>query len=189
VISNASANSEPSPLCIWTIGHSTRSLEEFLDLLRSQKIQAVADVRRFPGSRKHPQFNAESLKVSLQENGIEYFWFEELGGRRRPQPQSRNTVWRNQSFRAYADYMETEEFQHGLERLLDLVRARRTAIMCSEAVWWRCHRALVSDALKVTGTRVLHILEQGKIVEHPYTAAAQFTDGRVTYGPAQQDLL
>lgn len=177
------------PSCIWTIGHSTRTLEEFLALLRSQEIEAIADVRRFPGSRKYPQFNADSLKDSLLEHAIEYEWFQELGGRRKPDPNSPNTVWRNPSFRAYADYMDTQEFSAGLERLTALADKKRTAIMCSEAVWWRCHRSLISDVLKVEGTEVLHILELGKAVEHPYTSAAQVVNGHLTYGAAQGTLL
>jgi uncharacterized protein (DUF488 family) len=173
---------------IWTIGHSTRSLEDFLALLQLHRIQVIADVRRFPGSRKYPHFNAESLKARLRENGIIYEWFAELGGRRKPNPNSHNAVWRNPSFRAYADYMETEEFERGLERLTELAQESRTAIMCSEAVWWRCHRSLIADALKAEGVEVLHILD-GKVVEHPYTAAAQIIDGHLSYGGAQQGLL
>ncbi len=120
-------------MSIWTIGHSTRTFDEFLALLRAQSIQAVADVRRFPGSRKYPHFNAESFSRSLEDNGIHYFWFEDLGGRRKPNEHSHNLAWRNDSFRAYADYMETDEFARALKRLLDLARAQRTAIMCSEA--------------------------------------------------------
>lgn len=189
VISSTANQNATEVSCIWTIGHSTRALEEFLALLQSQRIAVVADVRRFPGSRKYPQFNVESLKASLQEQQIAYEWFQELGGRRKPDPNSPNTVWRNPSFRAYADYMATTEFRAGLERLMSLARKKRTAIMCSEAVWWRCHRSLISDVLKVEGTRVLHILEVGKVVEHPYTSAAQIVDGRLMYGAGQGTLL
>jgi uncharacterized protein (DUF488 family) len=175
-------------MTIWTIGHSTRTFELFLELLQSQNIKAIADVRRFPGSRKYPHFNAEALSHSLREHGISYEWFEELGGRRKPNPESHNSVWRNPSFRAYADYMETEEFGHGLDRLVELATSMRTAVMCSEVVWWRCHRSLISDALKVRGVQVLHILE-GKVVEHPFTTAAQIVHGQLTYGGAQQELL
>jgi hypothetical protein len=174
---------------IWTVGHSTRTFAEFLSLLQSCAIECIADVRRFPGSRKYPHFNAESLKTSLNENAIAYEWFQELGGRRKPDPHSHNTAWRNASFRAYADYMETDDFRNGLERLLRLARAKRTAIMCSEAVWWRCHRSLVADALKISGVKVFHILERGKVVEHPFTSVAQIVDGRLEYGAAQGTLL
>ncbi len=175
--------------CIWTIGHSTRTFEHFLELLQSQNIEAIADVRRFPGSRKYPQFNAESLNASLHEHDIAYEWFQELGGRRKPDPNSHNTAWRNASFRAYADYIETNEFRDGLDRLMQLANERRTAVMCSEAVWWRCHRSLISDVLKVEGVQVLHILEIGKVVEHPYTSAAQIVDGRLSYAAGQGSLL
>jgi uncharacterized protein (DUF488 family) len=181
--------SAESPLTLWTLGHSTRSFEEFLALLESENIGAVADVRRFPGSRMHPQFNAETLAAHLREHKIEYTWFQELGGRRKPNPDSKNTAWRNPSFRAYADYMDTPEFHEGLERLLAIACERRTAIMCSEAVWWRCHRSMISDALKADGICVLHILQAGKVVEHPSTAVAKIVDGRVEYGAAQQNLF
>ena len=174
---------------IWTIGHSTRTFDEVLALLQSQSIQAVADVRRFPGSRKYPHFNAESFSRSLEDNGIHYFWFEDLGGRRKPNEHSHNLAWRNDSFRAYADYMETEEFARALQRLLDLARAQRTTIMCSEAVWWRCHRSLIADALKSRGVRVLHILDHAKVTEHPYTSAATIIDGKLSYGAPQRSLL
>jgi uncharacterized protein (DUF488 family) len=181
--------SSPQQLTIWTIGHSTRTFEHFLELLQSQNIQAIADVRRFPGSRKYPQFNSESLDASLREHEIAYEWFQELGGRRKPDPKSHNVAWRNASFRAYADYIETSEFRDGLTRLLKLASEKRTAIMCSEAVWWRCHRSLISDVLKVEGVEVLHILEIGKVIEHPYTSAATIADGRLSYGAAQSALF
>jgi uncharacterized protein (DUF488 family) len=186
---SAESKTSADQSCIWTIGHSTRSFEEFLSLLQAQKIEAVADVRRFPGSRMHPQFNADALEKQLLEAGIQYAWFQDLGGRRKPRPDSKNTVWRNVSFRAYADYMETDEFRHGLQRLLATAMKRRTAIMCSEAVWWRCHRSMISDALKAGGARVLHILQPGKVVEHPYTAVAQVIDGHLVYGADQQNLF
>jgi uncharacterized protein (DUF488 family) len=182
-------DSAESPLCIWTVGHSTRTFEHFLELLHSQNIQAIADVRRFPGSRKYPQFNAESLESSLREHEVAYEWFQDLGGRRKPNPNSQNVAWRNASFRAYADYIQTNEFREGLSRLIQLAREKRTAIMCSEAVWWRCHRSLISDVLKVEGVEVLHILEIGKVVEHPYTSAATIVDGRLSYDAGQPSLL
>jgi len=177
------------PACVWTIGHSTRTFGHFLELLQSQGIQAVADVRRFPGSRKYPQFNSESLQGCLREHDVAYEWFQELGGRRKPDPNSHNVAWRNASFRAYADYIETSEFRDGLARLLQLAGEKRTAMMCSEAVWWRCHRSLISDVLKVQGIEVLHILELGKVVEHPYTSAATIVDGHLDYGVPQHTLL
>lgn len=189
IMSIETNKSAPDALSIWTVGHSTRTFEHFLELLQSQNTEAIADVRRFPGSRKYPHFNSESLKVSLSEHDVAYEWFQELGGRRKPDPHSHNVAWRNASFRAYADYIETQEFREGLERLLQLAREKRTAIMCSEAVWWRCHRSLISDVLKVEGIEVLHILELGKVVEHPYTSAAQIVNGHLYYGAPQGSLL
>src|SRR5690606_22374292 len=141
-----------------------------------------ADVRRYPGSRAHPHFNPGQLDRSLAGIGIGYVHFPDLGGRRTPDPHSTNTVWRNLAFRGYADYMQTEEFAAGLARLVQAASDRRTAIMCSEAVWWRCHRALIADALKASNIRVLHIMERGKVIEHPYTSPARLVAGRLTYG-------
>ena len=172
------------PLIVWTVGHSSRPLEEFLLLLETERIESLADVRRYPGSRAHPHFNPEPLESALTSRHIEYVPFPELGGRRAPDPQSANTIWRNAAFRGYADYMDTPAFAQGLARLEALARGTRTAIMCSEAVWWRCHRSLISDALKVSGATVLHIMGLGKVTEHPYTAAATVHDGRLSYGPA-----
>ena len=169
------------PGTIWTIGHSTRSAEGFLSLLAGECLEMLADVRRFPGSRKSPHFNADALACALPETGIEYAPFPELGGRRKPLPDSPNTAWRNDAFRGYADYMRTEAFAAGMERLCVLASERRTAIMCSEAVWWRCHRGLIADWLKVRGVRVLHILDAQHVVEHPYTSAAHVTKGELDY--------
>jgi uncharacterized protein (DUF488 family) len=171
-------------LTVWTIGHSSQSIGSFLALLEGQEIECVADVRRYAGSRAHPWFNPEPLATSLAEHHIEYVPFPELGGRRAPDPASTNTVWRNVAFRGYADYMETPEFHAGLERLVRVASERRTAILCSEAVWWRCHRSLIADALKAAGVRVLHIMAGPRIVEHPYTSAARVVDGRLRYGRA-----
>jgi len=165
----------------WTIGHSTRPIEDFLALLAEHGIQALADVRRFPASRKHPHFNAHNLEASLAGAGIEYVPMTGLGGRRPTRPDSRNTAWRNASFRGYADYMETEGFAFSFSLLLEFIEKRRTAIMCAEALWWRCHRSLISDALKVTGVEVCHILGPGDSTEHPYTSAANVADGRLSY--------
>jgi uncharacterized protein (DUF488 family) len=171
---------------VWTIGHSTRTLPEFLELLESNEIRILADVRRFPASRKHPHFNREGLQNSLADAGIEYVYISELGGRRRPKPDSINTVWRNESFRGYADHMETEEFRVGIEKLRGETSKGRVAVMCSEAVWWRCHRALIADYLKSSGSVVHHILAPGKIQIHPYTSAARLIDGRLDYSPLEQ---
>src|SRR5437868_9123674 len=128
---------------IWTIGHSTRTIEQFIGLLAAHRIYVVADVRQFPGSRRYPQFNEEKLSESLAESGICYVHLPELGGRRKPRVDSRNIAWRNESFRGYADYMETPAFHRGIDRLEHLA-TRATVLMCAEAVWWRCHRALIS---------------------------------------------
>jgi uncharacterized protein (DUF488 family) len=173
---------------IWTIGHSTRPIQAFIALLQSQQIEVVVDVRRFPGSRMHPQFNSGPLATSLAGAGITYGSAPELGGRRTPRRDSRNTAWRNSSFRGYADHMETAEFGAALERLVAGAVNQRTAVMCAEAVWWQCHRSLIADALKAGGVRVLHILDGPKIAEHPYTAAARVVDGRLEYSGAPRTL-
>jgi uncharacterized protein (DUF488 family) len=173
---------------IWTIGHSTRPLQEFLDLLQAAQIESLADVRRYPASRRHPQFNAPILAEALARMGVRYRAYTELGGRRTPRPGSSNTRWRNASFRGYADYMETAAFQEAFSRLSAEAGEARTAIMCAEAPWWRCHRSLIADALKVRGIEVLHIMAQGKVVPHPYTLAATVVDGKLYYGPSK-DLL
>ena len=173
---------------IWTIGHSTREIDAFISLSRENGIKLVADVRMFPGSKRYPQFNKEALIDSLGKAGIRYEHFPELGGRRKAKPDSRNTAWRNTSFRGYADYMETEEFRTGIARLIDLsYEAGPTAIMCAEAVWWRCHRALISDYLKTRGVEVTHILDTKQIETHPFTSAARIKNGQLSY--AADELL
>ena len=166
---------------IWTVGHSTRSIDEFIEGLASQSIEAVVDVRSFPGSRRYPQFNKRELSNSLESVGIEYLSLPELGGRRRARKDSHNTAWRNEAFRGYADYMETEDFRSGIERLLNVARARHVAIMCAEAVWWRCHRSMISDYLKARGVEVIHILAPDKTETHRYTSAARIVDGELSY--------
>ena len=168
-------------LTVYTIGHSTREFDEFVSLLKENSIELLADVRSFPGSRKFPHFNGESLEVTLPEIGIEYIHLKQLGGRRRVNADSKNTAWRNDAFRGYADYMDTEDFRKGIDELVDLAEEKRTAIMCSEAVWWRCHRSMISDFLKAAGVTVLHIMGAQKVAEHPYTAAARIVDGHLTY--------
>jgi uncharacterized protein (DUF488 family) len=166
---------------VWTIGHSTRTLEEFIEMLNSFQIEVVADVRSFPGSRKFPQFNKESLQITLPENGIEYIHLKKLGGRRKANPDSKNTSWRHLAFRAYADYMESDDFKEGIKELEEIALKKRTAYMCSEAVWWRCHRSIVSDYLKVHEWKVMHIMAVGKDQEHPFTAPARIENGELTY--------
>jgi uncharacterized protein (DUF488 family) len=173
---------------IWTIGHSTRATDEFISLLKANHIKLLIDVRSLPGSRRYPQFNKERLVDSLGKSGINYEHFPELGGRRKAKPESKNTAWRNPSFRGYADYMETDEFYQGIKRLLDLAAdTGATAIMCAEAVWWRCHRSLISDYLKARGIEVMHILDANKTQPHPYTSAARIANGELSY--AVESLL
>jgi len=157
-------------------------------LLKANHIKLLIDVRSLPGSKRYPQFNKERLVDSLGKSGINYEHFSELGGRRKTKPESKNTAWRNASFRGYADYMETDEFHQGVMRLLDLaVDAGATAIMCAEAVWWRCHRPLISDYLKARGMEVMHILDVNKVEPHPYTSAARIVNGELSY--AVESLL
>jgi uncharacterized protein (DUF488 family) len=174
-------SSKASAVTVWTIGHSTLPIEEFISLLSANGIAVLADVRRFPGSRRHPQFGAEALSSALGEAGIRYEAFPDLGGRRDPRPDSANLAWRNASFRGYADYMETAEFRAAIERLLAMGRTQRTAVMCAEAVWWRCHRGLIADYLKAAGHEVLHIGGNAVAAPHPYTPAARIVDGQLSY--------
>ena len=168
-------------LSVWTFGHSTRAINEFLAALQSFGISALVDVRTYPGSRRYPQFNKPALAASLAEVKIEYRHSPELGGRRRAKPDSINMAWRNEMFRGYADYMESEEFREGIDRLLALAKETRTAIMCAEAVWWKCHRSLIADYLKAKGVTVLHIVSEGKAEEHPFTSAARIVNGELSY--------
>ncbi|MBX6315344.1 MAG: DUF488 domain-containing protein [Isosphaeraceae bacterium] len=171
---------------IWTIGHSNRDLAAFLDLLRGEGIEQVADVRRFPGSRLHPQFGRDALSASLEAAGIAYRHFGDLGGRRgRPRPDSPNSGWRVEAFNAYADYMATAAFVAALEQLIALAERRRTAILCAEALPWRCHRRLIADALHVRGWMVWDILGPGQRGRHTMTAFARvLPDGKLIYpGP------
>jgi uncharacterized protein (DUF488 family) len=169
---------------IWTIGHSTRPLDEFLNVLARYDVEAVADVRRFPGSRRNPQYSDTALAASLAANGVEYRWIPALGGRRTAKPDSANTSWRNASFRGYADYMDSLEFAAGMDELRELAGRKRTAIMCAELLWWRCHRALISDLLCSEGVEVVHIRDAENSSVHTYTKPARIVDGRLSYVPA-----
>ena len=176
---------------VFSVGHSTHSLEELVALLRRHGVELLADVRTAPRSRRTPQFNAEGLATALPAAGIAYEHLPELGGWRRPAPNSPNDGWRNDSFRGYADHMAGEEFARGLERLEGLAGARRAAMMCAESPWWRCHRRLVSDALTARGWEVGHIGPDGRLAPHELTPFARVEDGgRVTYpaDPAQDPL-
>lgn len=166
---------------IYTIGHSTHSLIDFLDMLHSFDIKMLIDIRSLPGSRRYPQFDKESLKISLEEAGIQYIHMIDLGGRRKVKKDSKNNRWNNDSFKGYADYMETEEFGNAIGKLEQIALKQTTAYMCAEAVWWRCHRSMVSDYLKAKGWTVLHIMAKGKFQEHNYTAPARIVDGNVLY--------
>jgi uncharacterized protein (DUF488 family) len=179
--------SSENHLTIWTIGHSTRPIADFIGLLRANDVEVVADVRRFPSSRSYPQFNQIALTDVLTDEDIGYLWLPSLGGRRRPSPDSPNGVWRNDAFRGYADHIATEEFASGLFELLGVAPGLRTAIMCSEAVWWRCHRSIIADVLCSIGIRVLHIMGAGKTTVHPYTAPARIVSGQLTYSGELSD--
>ena len=167
---------------IYTIGHSTRSIEELIELLKSHKIQTVIDIRTIPKSRYNPQFNQESLKNALRKVRIGYRHLKELGGLRRPRKDSINTGWINASFRGYADYMQTTEFQKGLEKLEKIGRMKRCALLCAEAVFWRCHRSLVADALMVRKWRVFHIQSKTDAKRHQRTPFLKIRKGMLVYG-------
>jgi uncharacterized protein (DUF488 family) len=172
---------ETAGTIIWTLGHSTRSSQEFNEILLAHGIEALADVRSFPGSRRYPHFNKPELSHTLEAIGIIYVHCPELGGRRRPSLHSKNTAWKNASFRAYADHMESEEFKKGIEGLIEMAGAKRTAIMCAEALWWRCHRSLIADFLKAQAIEVIHLLDSQKTEPHPFTSAARIVEGRLSY--------
>jgi len=176
------------PLTVFTVGHSNRSLDAFLAILKAHAIECLADVRTIPRSRHNPQFNAESLEKTLPMAGIAYTRLPRLGGLRKPRRDSHNLGWRNTSFRGYADYMETAEFEKGLGELLTLARAKRTAIMCAEALYYRCHRSLISDALVGRGVETLHLTDARKAPAHRLTPFMKLVDGRPTY-PAEQGSL
>lgn len=172
-------------MIIHTIGHSTRPLEEFISLLHENRVDCVVDVRAFPGSRTNPQYKQDNLIYSLPQHGLLYRHIRSLGGRRKapgsnaPSP---NGFWENRSFRNYADYAMTEDFATGLEELMELARGHHCAIMCSEAVWWRCHRRIIADYLLVNGIEVLHIMAAGKTVPAVRTESARLLDnGTLVY--------
>ncbi len=168
-------------LSLFTIGHSTRPLAVFVELCKEYRVEAVADVRSVPRSRRNPQFNKTALSQDLTVYHINYSHFAELGGFRKPDPHSVNVRWNNPAFRGYADYMQTVAFQEGLARLLAFASTQATAVMCAEAVPWRCHRFLIADACAAQGAAVTHILAAGKSMSHAITEGARVENGIVTY--------
>jgi uncharacterized protein (DUF488 family) len=167
---------------LWTIGHSNRDLAEFLDLLMEERIEAVADVRRFPGSRRYPQFGRQALSAELDERGIKYVHLPGLGGRRTQRtPSTQNSGWRVAAFAAYADYMLSSEFASSFEELSTLAAASRTAIMCAEALPWRCHRRLIADQFVALGWTVRDIIGSGQVRQHELPPFARIADGHLTY--------
>ena len=171
---------------LYTIGHSTRPLDDFLGLLEREGVRSLVDVRTFPGSRRYPHFNREALAAALRERGVAYSHAPALGGRRRPRPDSPNVAWRNEGFRGYADHMATPEFRAALSGLLDAAAATPTTVMCSEAVPWRCHRSLIADAALARGARVLHIMDGGA-KPHTLTRFARVEGGEVRYDAGADD--
>jgi uncharacterized protein (DUF488 family) len=171
------------------VGHSTLSIERFISLLKTYVIERLADVRTVPRSRHNPQFNADGLRRALAQQNIEYVPLQALGGLRHARKDSINTGWRNTSFRGYADYMQTDAFHQGLDELMALGREKRTAIMCAEAVPWRCHRSLVADALSVQDIPVIEILSETDCRPHKLTLFAHVEGTTITYPPEQAKLL
>jgi uncharacterized protein (DUF488 family) len=169
---------------IWTVGHSTRPIDEFLALLAAHGVELVADVRRFPGSRRLPQYGADALEGTLAARGLAYRWFPSLGGRRRPDPDSVNRGWRHPAFRAYADHVATEEFAEGLVELLMVAQGLATAVMCAEVLWWRCHRRLIADVLTTLEVPVIHIRDARTSEAHRLAPPARLAAGRLTYAAA-----
>jgi uncharacterized protein (DUF488 family) len=175
-------SSSPSSKTVWTIGHSNRQQNEFLELLIAERIEAVADVRRFPGSRRSPHFGRKELEAALATAGLQYRHFPELGGRRtRRAENSPNTAWRVEAFGAYADYMASNEFIDAFANLVELAAQERTAVMCAEALPWRCHRRLIADQFVATDWRVLDIVGPGQVKEHALPAFAKVVNGTVIY--------
>ncbi len=169
------------PCAVMTIGHSTRSLEDFVEMLKAHGVERLIDIRTIPRSRHNPQFNGDSLPSALRAAGIEYRHMKELGGLRHPRKDSPNTGWRNAGFRGFADYMQTEAFAAALAALAEEARGHRIAIMCAEAVPWRCHRSLVADALAVRGVPVEHIMSKARRDSHHITPFAKVAGERITY--------
>jgi uncharacterized protein (DUF488 family) len=169
---------------VFTIGHSTRSIDELIGLLRENGVDVLIDVRRFPMSRRYPHFNREALASTLPDAGIRYQHEEILGGRRTPRPDSPNSAWRNAQFRGYADHMDSPPFRAAIARIAEATRSSVQAVMCAEAVPWRCHRNLLADALVARGVEVYHIMDAGKRNPHQLNKDARVVAGdRIVYGP------
>lgn len=166
---------------IYTIWHSTHPIEEFIEMLQAYNIQTLVDVRSLPWSRAFPQYNSETLADTLHQHGVRYVYLKDLWGRRKVLPGSHNTAWHNKSFQWYADYMETDQWLQAVKELEQIAIESRTAYMCAEAVWRRCHRSMISDRLKASWRTVEHIMSATKITEHPYTSPAHVSDGHLTY--------
>ncbi len=174
---------------LYTVGHSTHPSETFLSLLVQHEIAVLADVRSFPSSRRWPQFNQDQLQASLEHGGIAYQWFKTLGGRRRSQlHDSPHTAWQHAAFRSYADHADTAEFKAGIEQLSEFPAAQRSAIMCSEGLWWRCHRRIIADHITVRGWQVWHIMPDGKLAAHSLPAFARVNGERIVYDGGQVGL-
>lgn len=166
---------------VYTVGHGTRSLEELAEVLKAAQVQVLVDVRRFPGSRRHPHFARDRMEASLPEMGLAYEWLgQELGGRRKPAQDSPNTAWRNDAFRGYADHMHSEEFRSALRALEERATVTSQAVMCAETLWWRCHRRLIADALVADALKVVH-LGLGRDAPHQLHPAARMENGRIIY--------
>jgi uncharacterized protein (DUF488 family) len=174
---------------IRTLGHGTLRQEEFLDVACRAGLEAVVDIRRYPGSRRHPQFASEAMATWLPEHGVAYTWSPSLGGRRRPAPDSPNTGLRNEQFRGYADHMASDEFAAGVDALLAVSDGHETAVMCAESVWWRCHRRLLADhLLLIEAMPVDHLFHDGRLVPHAATPEAHPVDGHLVYCPRELSL-
>jgi uncharacterized protein (DUF488 family) len=181
-------SSNPLPT-IYTVGHGTRSIQELLTILAPVRVRRLVDARTAPGSRRHPQFGQEALAASLGGRGIEYDWRRELGGFRKPRPDSRNVALENPSFRGYADHMESAEFRAALAWLIETSGDAPTAIMCAESLWWRCHRRMISDALTVAGCEVIHLLDERRREPHRLHPALRVEGSRLIYDVGAQQTL
>jgi uncharacterized protein (DUF488 family) len=184
------SRSKPSDRKIYTVGHSTHLIERFLELLNEHRIATLADIRSFPSSRRWPQFNQEPFADALGRAGVKYRWLKILGGRRHSsRPDSPHVAWTVEAFRSYADYADTEEFEAGIAELSDIAAATSTTVMCSEGLWWRCHRRIVSDHMALRKWEVKHILPNGRLADHHLPDFASVNEGHITYDGGQGKLL